>query len=587
MATIFGVFTKDNIINTAQRISLLQQYNNTNTRVQLVVSQWPYASVVTAYNQLTAGGITIELNLEWMPLLGGATAWPTGAALTTFLANTTNILDTLSPSPPIICVGNEELGAVYHLPPITDYIAMMQQVVPLVHSYGLLITNGGLRSLELSLLVYYDYLDRGMTTEAALWKLQTITGRLLAYVNHPTNPAYADIAQLYADALTLIAAYATLDIDYVNIHIYEPYNNSSWGNGQQVTSGALQAIVDYILDKTGKDCISNEMGQFNYSDTLVTSMLEEITSVGLVWNIWYDGDGSGLAIALHNLGATSLRDNGKAYAAFFNAPPQSGTAGNYKLSTTTEGICDETTIILYTDGAFAIGKVLYYDIILSNFVTGYTYVTHGGYAYALNSSTGVIGSITAIVCGSGTPTTVKLGTSSLTVCANSNTTVYTSGAFAVGKFLFSDSSLSIPLTGYTYVVVALYNAIYSVNSSTGEILALVGYCVQSASVKLGNNATTICDATNSTVYTAGYFEQGKIAYTDALLTTPLTGYAYIVNNLNNNIYNVNSLTGQIGSYTNRRCTVDNLLPAEDDFSVDAAKFIIDDCGCETRSSNCP
>jgi hypothetical protein len=91
------------------------------------------------------------------------------------------------------------------------------------------------------------------------------------------------------------------------------------------------------------------------------------------------------------------------------------------------------------------GKTLYTDINLTTAKTGFIYVeeTVSNHVYNLNTSTGVVGSDTGIVCGSGTSGTYKLGIDITTVCGNTNSTLYTSGAFNVGDVLYTDVNLTI------------------------------------------------------------------------------------------------------------------------------------------------
>jgi len=76
------------------------------------------------------------------------------------------------------------------------------------------------------------------------------------------------------------------------------------------------------------------------------------------------------------------------------------TAGSYKLGTTNPGVCTAGTVTLYSNGAFAIGDVMYTDIGLTNPVTGYTFIvnTADNHIYNINSTTGLVGSDTGNVC---------------------------------------------------------------------------------------------------------------------------------------------------------------------------------------------
>jgi hypothetical protein len=70
---------------------------------------------------------------------------------------------------------------------------------------------------------------------------------------------------------------------------------------------------------------------------------------------------------------------------------------------------------------------------------------------------------------------------------------------------------------------------------------------------LGNSTATICSGTPVTLYTNGAFTVGGVLYTDSALTTPVTGYAYVVDGSSNAIYNLNASTGTIGVPTSLSC----------------------------------
>jgi hypothetical protein len=172
--------------------------------------------------------------------------------------------------------------------------------------------------------------------------------------------------------------------------------------------------------------------------------------------------------------------------------------------------------------------------------TGFTFVvtTSDSHAYNLNTSTGVIGADTGIICNSGTAGTYILGNNSGTVCAGTPTTRYTSGSFAVSKILYTTNDLTTPVTGFTFVV--FNNEIYNLNTSTGQVTSdTTTNCTGTGTAgtyKVGNTLATVCAAGNVTLYTDGAFAIGGILYTDIGLTTPETGFVYVVNTATNGIY---------------------------------------------------
>lgn len=145
-------------------------------------------------------------------------------------------------------------------------------------------------------------------------------------------------------------------------------------------------------------------------------------------------------------------------------------SGSYLLDSIIYTICAQTPVTLYSSQPFGAGITLYTDAGLSSPATGHNYVAGSdGAIYTINSSTGVVGSATGNSCSGGTPGTYSLGGAIPDICSNLPTTLYTSGAFAVGKILYTDSALTSPVTGFIYVLNLSDNKIYNLNTSTGLV----------------------------------------------------------------------------------------------------------------------
>ena len=143
------------------------------------------------------------------------------------------------------------------------------------------------------------------------------------------------------------------------------------------------------------------------------------------------------------------------------------------------------------------------------------------------------------------------------VCGDTPHTLYSSAPFATGVVLYTNIGLTTPLTGYTYVAAVSTGLIYNINSSTGVIGTSTGSsCTSgtSGTYQLGNSTGTICSSGTVTLYTNGAFSVGGTLYNDSGLTSPVTGYSYVVNTSSNHIYNLNSTTGIIGADAGITCT---------------------------------
>lgn len=140
------------------------------------------------------------------------------------------------------------------------------------------------------------------------------------------------------------------------------------------------------------------------------------------------------------------------------------------------------------------------------------------------------------------------------ICGNSTTTLYSSSPFATGVKMYTNIGLTTPITGFSYIADSSGN-IHQLNTLTGVVGVDTGSdCTNgtAGSYILGNNTSTICAASPVTLYTNGAFSVGGTLYSDVSLTLPVTGSAYVVNG--GIIYNLNSVTGQIGNSTGLSCT---------------------------------
>lgn len=262
-----------------------------------------------------------------------------------------------------------------------------------------------------------------------------------------------------------------------------------------------------------------------------------------------------------------------------------GVARTVRLGNTLTGVCALSTTTVYTENPFATGETLFYDISLTNLIRYYDYVvdTNTNIVYNLDNNTGVVGNATSIICGSGIAGSYKLGNNILTICGATAVTLYTNGAFAIGKTLYEDINLiTVLATPYAYIVDASTGYIYEMyNSVVGDITTGICGGGIEGQYRVSNVATAVCvSGTLVTLYTPTAFAVGVFLSTDEDLLIPFIGYTYIVNPANDYIYIVDDETGEILSQTNNACSAsDYLQNLPDEFSINAAKYI-KDCGCE-------
>jgi hypothetical protein len=143
------------------------------------------------------------------------------------------------------------------------------------------------------------------------------------------------------------------------------------------------------------------------------------------------------------------------------------------------------------------------------------------------------------------------------ICGQSGVTLYSDAPFGTGVILYTDIGLTVPVTGYDYVAPVSSGAIYEIDNATGVVGDNTGSSCDGGTLGiyiLGSDTGTICAGGQTNLYTDGAFAISGTLYLDSGLTSPVTGYDYVVNTANNHIYNLDTVTGVIGSDTGLSCS---------------------------------
>lgn len=206
-------------------------------------------------------------------------------------------------------------------------------------------------------------------------------------------------------------------------------------------------------------------------------------------------------------------------------------SGNYLLDNIIYNICGDSSVVLYSSVPFAPGVQMFSDIGLTAPQAGFVFIAPviTGVIYNINSTTGVVGSATGNTCSSGTPDSYILGNDSSTICPGGLVTLYTSGAFAIGKTLYIDSALTTRKTGFTFVVLHSNAHIYNLDTSTGVVgsdtglsctpPSISGKIFYDASGPSGTGTITASIGQSVTVHVAA---SGPPGHTHTLLINVLT-----------------------------------------------------------------
>lgn len=299
-------------MSTVQKISIAQSLNSDYSRIPVYVGFWPYTP--TAYNQWTSAGFNIILNLNWMDTTGGPVPFRTSSEWAAYGTTINNILNTIS-RPEIIVIENEEINPNYHSGPMSDYVGMLATASPIVHSFGLKITNGGIYGVGLDILTWRYFNSVGNIVQRDLGAQAMTPAQISAAANPGSNPtADANAAKVQA------VLDASIYLDYINIHPYEVLDEyvADPSVVTNITPGVIAGYQAFILAETGLPTITNETGQRDNSQPdLVTNMLTEYVSLGFDYVVWFDGIGAGGALPLQEQTAPfALFDNGIAFRDF-------------------------------------------------------------------------------------------------------------------------------------------------------------------------------------------------------------------------------------------------------------------------------
>lgn len=284
------------------------------TRARIDLQAWNGSN--SLYDAYAAAGLKVLLNINYgIPrnAMGDHDPIPFPTDMESYSKTVNSILDKYKPE--VVVVENEEDNPFYHSGSADDYIKQLQTAIQIAHSKGLKVTNGGITVREVCLIIYDDLVQSGQKEKAMEFINKAVPPAFLKRINNMNNP---QIQRQVEFGRKIIAAYKTLDLDYVNFHWYEPVQART--NAAAITADfkpeIFTYVVNYLKTKTGKPVLTNEFGVLNNSPELVKGILKAAYDAKLSYAIFYSADGGqGKAVALQN-GAGDLRENGVAFRDF-------------------------------------------------------------------------------------------------------------------------------------------------------------------------------------------------------------------------------------------------------------------------------
>jgi hypothetical protein len=309
-------------LSTGWCMGVLQKLNTKYTRHTMAMENWTGRNA--EYESYTNNGYRVLENICYKVQNDSVPApFPTDTVA--YKKTLSSILNTYSPE--VSVIENEEGNFDWHEGSMQDYINELRAAMTVIHAHKLKGCNGGLSTRPLTFLVYRWYVSLGQTGKAESFATRCIPDKYMYNLRHPGNSADFEFKIRSWDSL--VQAYRTVPIDYVNIHIYEPIKYRCEPNATELskniakaTDSALLEICTYLTGETGKKIMSNEMGQLNKQKGLTSSMLQVNNDCGLKYNTWFSGDwGLDKSFALHT-DAGTLRRTGIAFRDYIINNPQ-------------------------------------------------------------------------------------------------------------------------------------------------------------------------------------------------------------------------------------------------------------------------
>ena len=254
--------------------------------------------------------------------------------LNEWAAQVIKVMKAFDPKLPVnVSIINEELNQNYHSGPMSDYLKMLDTAVKICHNYGCRATNGGMPEQVICQVVYRWYkFTLNDNKRANDWADQTMDDGAIKSANNyqeGSNIRRCD---------TLLDAYKDMDLDYINIHLYYPWDKDKGGKNPPnviIPEDAFKQIADVIYARTGKHCVSNETSIRHSNRDLLHNFLGAYSMGGWQYISFISSfGGSAGEISLIDEDG-NLNDMGKAYRDFvdeyYNGPLITASAQVYSF----------------------------------------------------------------------------------------------------------------------------------------------------------------------------------------------------------------------------------------------------------------
>jgi hypothetical protein len=299
-SSIGGNFSNDD------RVEILNNLNAKYVRSSITISEWDGKNSLC--DTYAKNGINVILNILNAPLTS-CVAFATD--MKSYREKLNSITDKYKPE--VLVVENEEINPTYHTGPLRDYLKMLKVAVDVCHSKGIKVTNGGIYGPQLEVLTY-RYLQTKGQPRADSFANNCMTA---SQINSAQTPGRDQSLEYKVRQLDTLLRYYH-DLDYVNVHLYEPFN--PYVDASTVTSATpvvVSDIQEYLIARTGIPVMTNETTpRNNTKPELVTSILNQYDQLNFPYVLWYSNDGESGGEPLYDLKTGELYDNGISFSDF-------------------------------------------------------------------------------------------------------------------------------------------------------------------------------------------------------------------------------------------------------------------------------
>lgn len=296
--TNFGVLPHD--LKGDDQVTFTQELGLSYVRDQIITST--FSGKAPMFDTYTSNGIKVLCNLNYSAVK--PSAFPTD--MTKYKSQLENILQKYKPE--VAVIENEPANDGYYTGPIENYFTELSTAISVCHSYGVKVSDGALHTGMVMILVYQNYLATGQQAKADDFAARALSSQ---YLRAAQGKGSSTINAKLETCKKMIAKYKTLALDYVNLHWYEPWNDSD--DPSISAPGVAKEVADYLRTQTGKQVLTNEFGQTNQIPTLVASQVDEFRAAGFAYAIDFSGKSGGGVGAVPLSNGLTLLPNGIAY----------------------------------------------------------------------------------------------------------------------------------------------------------------------------------------------------------------------------------------------------------------------------------